>query len=293
MTYVTEQSSSELRAHMRRLKAMHGWNEPLADRLYKEVIEQDEEIEKLKLALTAPVATEQAQAVAEDLRGVWLTAPKRVWLDLGEPDVRNMDAYTVANFRDIGEVTWSEDNASGWGIPYVRSDLTSSPEAAPAAMQADKDAKTWAAYVAGIVETYLNGSPSPEVREKAIAGIIERRLWALPAASPEAAPAAIEGTEAKDRRWLCDRIGHLVLECESWKAKFNSIASRPTSVGEWGIDHSAGRPILVHKECSVIEAEDAEYVLGLINADCARAAGIHSPSLASDTNAIPSGGRDL
>ncbi|WP_407028915.1 hypothetical protein [Raoultella ornithinolytica] len=34
--------------------------------------------------------------------------------------------------------------------------------------------------------------------------------------------------------------------------------------GGWAIDHSAGRPILVYKGCSVIEAEDAEYVLGLI-----------------------------
>lgn len=32
----------------------------------------------------------------------------------------------------------------------------------------------------------------------------------------------------------------------------------------WAIDHSAGRPILVLNGCSVIEAEDAEYVLSLI-----------------------------
>lgn len=48
----------------------------------------------------------------------------------------------------------------------------------------------------------------------------------------------------------------------------------PVSVpdGEWGIDHSAGRPILVYKGCSVIEAEDAEYVLSLIAKDGERAA---------------------
>jgi NTP pyrophosphatase (non-canonical NTP hydrolase) len=33
---------------------------------------------------------------------------------------------------------------------------------------------------------------------------------------------------------------------------------------DWGIDTSAGRPILTYKNCSVIEAEVAEYVLGLI-----------------------------
>jgi hypothetical protein len=40
--------------------------------------------------------------------------------------------------------------------------------------------------------------------------------------------------------------------------------------GDWGIDTSAGRPILVYKNCSVIEADDAQYVLGLIEADRAR-----------------------
>ncbi|MFY2945852.1 hypothetical protein ACOTJB_23825 [Achromobacter xylosoxidans] len=39
----------------------------------------------------------------------------------------------------------------------------------------------------------------------------------------------------------------------------------------WRIDNSAGRPILVRNNCSVIEAEDAEYVLRLIAADRARA----------------------
>ncbi|OZI21758.1 hypothetical protein CAL18_12605 [Bordetella genomosp. 7] len=35
----------------------------------------------------------------------------------------------------------------------------------------------------------------------------------------------------------------------------------------WRIDHSAGCPILVYQNCSVIEAEQAEYVLRLIEAD--------------------------
>lgn len=42
-------------------------------------------------------------------------------------------------------------------------------------------------------------------------------------------------------------------------------------VKDWRIDTSAGRPILVYKNCSVIEAEDAEYVLRLIAADQASA----------------------
>ncbi len=40
-----------------------------------------------------------------------------------------------------------------------------------------------------------------------------------------------------------------------------------THVGDWRIDTSAGRPILVYQNCSVIEAEAATYVLGLIRRD--------------------------
>ena len=43
------------------------------------------------------------------------------------------------------------------------------------------------------------------------------------------------------------------------------ISSTTPHVGEWAIDHSAGRPILTYKNCSVIEAEDAEFVLSLIS----------------------------
>ena len=35
----------------------------------------------------------------------------------------------------------------------------------------------------------------------------------------------------------------------------------------WSIDHSAGRPILMLDGCSVIESEDAEYLLRLIKDD--------------------------
>ena len=37
MTYVREQSSTELAVHMRSLQKMPGWHDPLADRLWQEV----------------------------------------------------------------------------------------------------------------------------------------------------------------------------------------------------------------------------------------------------------------
>jgi|SRR3982750_46577 len=45
-----------------------------------------------------------------------------------------------------------------------------------------------------------------------------------------------------------------------------AATSTTAGVGDWGIDTSAGRPILVFQNCSVIEAEQAEFVLGLIAA---------------------------
>lgn len=40
---------------------------------------------------------------------------------------------------------------------------------------------------------------------------------------------------------------------------------------EWAIDKTCGRPILVYKGCSVIEAEDAAYILKLVKEDKIRA----------------------
>ena len=37
MTYVREQSSTELAVHMRSLQKMPGWHDPLADRLWQEI----------------------------------------------------------------------------------------------------------------------------------------------------------------------------------------------------------------------------------------------------------------
>lgn len=48
MTYVTEQTSEELRAHMRRLQAMPGWHNPLDDRLWKEVQTLESERDQLR-----------------------------------------------------------------------------------------------------------------------------------------------------------------------------------------------------------------------------------------------------
>ena len=38
------------------------------------------------------------------------------------------------------------------------------------------------------------------------------------------------------------------------------------AIDDWRIDQSTGRPILVYKDCSVIEAEQAHHILGLLKA---------------------------
>lgn len=55
--------------------------------------------------------------VASDIQKLIESAPPHIWLDLGE----NLEALTAeGTFRDLKEVTWSEDNATGTGIKYVR-----------------------------------------------------------------------------------------------------------------------------------------------------------------------------
>jgi len=46
------------------------------------------------------------------------TAPKRIWLDLG------FDPSDEISFHELHDVTWSHDNATGYGIAYVRVDTT-------------------------------------------------------------------------------------------------------------------------------------------------------------------------
>lgn len=55
---------------------------------------------------------------------------------------------------------------------------------------------------------------------------------------------------------------------ELWKIATASPpkAEATQALGDWRIDHSAGRPILVYKDCSVLEAEQAYYVLSLLKA---------------------------
>ena len=65
-------------------------------------------------------ALAQPRQQAEPVAKVVSTAPDRIWLDLGfDPQ----DEYEII-FHELHDVTWSQDNASGNGIEYVRADTT-------------------------------------------------------------------------------------------------------------------------------------------------------------------------
>ncbi|PLC06358.1 hypothetical protein CY658_04815 [Variovorax sp. RO1] len=139
----------------------------------------------------------------EDIRKLIASAPDHIWLDLGE----NLESLSDdATFRDLREVTWSEDNASGWGIPYVRSDLTSSPEAAPAAMAGDRsDAVNLARNMLEVRNCKGITSYGVRVLSEAVMAM-DAALVTPPAATP-AAPSAAPAEElvvaAKEAvRWL-------------------------------------------------------------------------------------------
>lgn len=53
MTYITDQNSAELRAHIRSLQKHPEWRDAVTDRLFKEIVSQDAQIELLKAALKA------------------------------------------------------------------------------------------------------------------------------------------------------------------------------------------------------------------------------------------------
>lgn len=78
------------------------------------------------------------ELAAAEVPEVQRTAPERIYLDIGDAleaqlghmaevaaiggDPAPTDDSNIS-FRDLSEVTWSEDNATGHGIAYVRADL--------------------------------------------------------------------------------------------------------------------------------------------------------------------------
>ncbi|PMU87089.1 MULTISPECIES: hypothetical protein [unclassified Pseudomonas] len=77
MTYVREQSSTELAVHMRSLQKMPGWHDPLADRLWQEVEALKAEVAGLRTGYEAyEQVNAELKAEVGALRGLTETAQK-------------------------------------------------------------------------------------------------------------------------------------------------------------------------------------------------------------------------
>ena len=71
MTYVREQSSTELAVHMRSLQKMPGWHDPLADRLWQEVEALKAEVAGLRTGYEAyERVNAELKAEVEAFRGL-------------------------------------------------------------------------------------------------------------------------------------------------------------------------------------------------------------------------------
>ena len=78
--------------------------------------------------MTTPTApADDITLPADQLPLIASTSPERIWLDVGEEAATH---HTETRFRDLHEVTWSEGNASGYGVEYVRADRASPSRAA-------------------------------------------------------------------------------------------------------------------------------------------------------------------
>lgn len=76
-----------------------------------------------KPELPSMVSTQaEIEAVSGDASEFEKTFPDHIWLDVGEA---SQFAEPLEKFSDLQEVTWSEDNATGYGVKYVRVDLAS------------------------------------------------------------------------------------------------------------------------------------------------------------------------
>lgn len=124
----------------------------------------DEAVDKFAAAMKQKLAQarEKGRSGWEQMNPADLSAMLREHVEKGDP-------RDVANFCMF---LWS----LGYAIEAVK--------------PADADESMWCRYIASMIGQYL-GEPLGSEKEKAIAGIIERRLWNLPKPAPAVAHGAI------------------------------------------------------------------------------------------------------
>jgi hypothetical protein len=87
-----------------------------------------------RAALASAGAGGSVGAEPAELPNITKTAPKRIWLVIGE------DAPAEANFTECSEVTWCEDQIDTNSIAYVRADLATPAPSVPLGGGEERDA---------------------------------------------------------------------------------------------------------------------------------------------------------
>lgn len=120
------------------------------------------------------------------------TAPKRIYLDIGDQFALEAVASGAQRWDLLEGITWSEDNATSHGVPYVRADLVPTPAASRAATPTKDPQQIFGAALAeetlresGGAEITLNEQDLTNLLQMAFeAGIEEANLEAAQPASP-------------------------------------------------------------------------------------------------------------
>ncbi|WP_449104109.1 hypothetical protein [Pseudomonas veronii] len=97
MTYVREQSSTELAVHMRSLQKMPGWHDPLADRLWQEVEALKAEVAGLRTGYEA------YERVNAELKGECARSTEREILQLAEIEALRKALVGILDLYDTDE----------------------------------------------------------------------------------------------------------------------------------------------------------------------------------------------
>lgn len=105
MTYVTEQTSTELREHMKRLTSLPGWNDPLSARLWKEIQDLNKRAAELDQAVCEEI--ENRDRWEEKATGLAQAAGQLIGVDVGEHSSANCPIETA--MRAITEADFERD----------------------------------------------------------------------------------------------------------------------------------------------------------------------------------------
>lgn len=207
-----------------------------------------------------------AGALAEALAPYIDALPERAPVSAGgDADTRQMNDALI-DFAKRWKVDGDYLRCTHCERPQIASRWREDFIHAAGCLREDSEAFPWLA-LARLVEPMTLATPAPPVGADWRIDDLETSLSVM-----------IEwfDTVAEVAKWTRDNANAAFMARDACEETLNAAgpyaAPKPAEArgvggGEWRIDTSAGGPILVYENCSVIESEQAEYVLRLIAAD--------------------------